>query len=135
MGKKGAAKSSSKKPRVIEEIYLYPKQDLTPINEGWVLIELKHLLWNYANIEFVLNTEATVDKLIRKIQSALGRVEKVFLYLGDSTQSHNKIQNYEQTLGNLFQTFGSSSKENPDKYSIYYDFLPYNPKDPVLLAI
>ena len=77
----------------------------------------------------------TVDKLVRKIQLELGRVERVFLYAGESSQPHNHITNYDQTLGNLLQTFGSPNKENPDRYSIYYDFNPFNPKDPVLLAI
>lgn len=135
MGKKGGGKVVAKKARVIEEIYLYPKQDIAPITEGWILLELKHLLWNHANIEFLLKTDVTVDRLIRQIQSTLGRVERVQLYMTDPPQAHSEILNYEQSLGNLLQTFGSIEKDQPDKYTIHYDFLPFNPKDPVLLAI
>ena len=135
MGKKAAGKSVAKKPRVVEEIYLYPRQDIVPIVEGWILLELRHLLWSYANLEFLLKTDVTVDKLIRKIQQALGRVERVLIFVGDYNQPHNQITNFNQTLGNLLQTFGSPNKDVPDKYFIHYDFLPFNPKDPVLLAI
>lgn len=135
MGKKGAGKAVAKKARVVEEIYLYPKQDILPIVEGWILLELRLLLWNYGNIELLLRTDVTVDKLVRQIQLSLGRVETVKLYIADSSQVHNQIRNFDQTLGNLLQTFGSPVKETPEKYMIYYDFDPYNPKDPVLMAI
>ncbi|OMJ66440.1 hypothetical protein SteCoe_36708 [Stentor coeruleus] len=135
MGKKGGGKAAAKKARVIEEIYLYPKQEMPPITEGWIRLELKNKLWEYANLEFIIKTDVTIDKLIRKIQNSLGRIEKVMLYIADPTQAHNLITDFEQTLGNLLQTFGSQTKDNPDKYAIHYDFEPFNPKDPVLLAI
>ena len=141
MGKKGAGKAGGKKARVVEEIYLYPKIELPKITEGWIKLEVRCVLWDFATIQYVLKTDVTVDKLLRKIENSFGRVEKITLYVAQPPEPplpippHYEITDFSQTLGNLLQTYGSDSKENPEFHKLYYDFAPYNPKDPVLLAI
>lgn len=57
------------------------------------------------------------------------------LFQGDHTLPFNRIRNMSQKIGDLLQTFGSPNKENPEKYMLYYDFQPFNGRDPVLLAL
>lgn len=45
------------------------------------------------------------------------------------------ISKKSQTIGALLQTFGGVSKEEPEAHALYYDFEPYHPDEPVLLAI
>jgi hypothetical protein len=141
MGKKGAGKAGGKKARVIEEIRLYPKVDLPKITEGWIRLEVRCVLWDFATIQYILKTDVTIDKLLRKIENSFGRVEKITLYVAQPPEPplpippHYEITDTTQTLGNLLQTYGSDSKESPEPHKLYYDFAPYNPKDPVLLAI
>ena len=108
--------------------------------DGWVdlevsYIQLKHTLWNYSNLRVVCRTDFTVCFITREIQSRYGRIEEVSLFQGDHTLPFNRIRNMSQKIGDLLQTFGSSNKETPEKYMLYYDFEPYNGRDPVLLAL
>lgn len=128
MGKKRDKESN-------ELVYNYPRQDSEVPEEGWVLLELRHCLWNFANLQLVFRTNDAVDRVVRKVQNECGRVEEVLLYVGEYAQEHNRIKDTGITIGDLLQTFGNPDKSSPEKYLMYYDFTPFSPKEPVLLSL
>ncbi|CAG9331382.1 unnamed protein product [Blepharisma stoltei] len=135
MSPKAAAKCAKKsRPKVTEEVNLYDVGEEQKSPEGWIKLELKHTLWKHGNFDIVIRTDTTIDWINRQIVSSCGRCDRVMLYTGDPTQSYNLVKNPRQTIGNLLQTFGCENKETPETYSLFYDFEPYHPDEPVLLA-
>jgi hypothetical protein len=39
------------------------------------------------------------------------------------------------TLFEIFKTYGADTREEAPKFTLYYDFKPYNSTEPVLLAL
>ena len=52
-----------------------------------------------------------------------------------STPKVNEYSDHSMTLFEIFKTYGADAKEEAPKYTLYYDFKPYNSTEPVLLAL
>jgi hypothetical protein len=46
-----------------------------------------------------------------------------------------KIEDNTLQLADIFGTYGEKVKKESQKYTLYYDFKPYNPDEPILLAL
>jgi len=111
------------------------KAGLADFEEGWMLLELRHVLWSYANFSLLLKTDMSVSYVTQQIFERYGRVQEVVLYVGEVPGEQFRLKNSRQKIGDLFQTTGSKKREKPEKHSLLYDFLPFNPTEPVLLAL
>ncbi len=47
----------------------------------------------------------------------------------------NEYSDHSMTLFEIFKTYGADTREEAPKYTLYYDFKPYNSTEPVLLAL
>lgn len=86
-------------------------------------------------MQLVLRTNCSVDYVQRQIQEMYGRLQSISLYTGELTQKHNCVLDTAQTLGNLLQTYGGTSKAAAEAFELVYDFQPHNAQEPLLLAI
>lgn len=111
------------------------KAGLADFEEGWMLLELKHVLWAHANFSLLLKTDMSVSYVTQQIFERYGRVQEVVLYVGEVPGEQFRLKDGRQKLGQLFQTTGSKKREKPEKHALLYDFQPYNPTEPVLLAL
>jgi len=47
----------------------------------------------------------------------------------------NEFSDQSITLFEIFKTYGADNREEAPKYTLFYDFKPYNSTEPVLLAL
>lgn len=86
------------------------------------------------NIKFIepLLTSTYMFKLYEILKEKHGKMAELAFF--DAEDNEYDEVNKNLTLSDIFGTFGSLEKETAETVQIFYDFVPCNIHDPVLLT-
>ena len=75
-------------------------------------------------------------KVISTIVDRHGRINDIELFDKDpGLEDHKKLDDHSITLSDVLDTYGEKVKKEAKRYTLFYDFKPYNSEEPILLAL
>jgi hypothetical protein len=98
----------------------------------YVTLELKLVNWIYLDLKVRVRVTTPVFVLKRQLVERHGRLEALRLWKG-AVADENEMSNDSMSLAD-YGIVGKRLVESPETCTIFYDFRPFNSKDPLLLC-
>ncbi len=153
MPKKGKKKSKKSeggpKPEGEEE----EKEEVVKIVPSFGWVEIKMVLCDppvpdmeFSYINEKMRTNQRIRDVVAKIAGFHGRVDQIQLFDRKPVKNEDptkppkldgvtEYSDPSMSLFEIFKTYGEEDKNECPKFTLYYDFKPYNSTEPVLLAL